>query len=296
MNKLAIMLGGIALGISFNASAQSAIVAQAGSATVTQAEVATFIESLSPENRQRLAADPAQLDLLVRSQLATKTMFNEAKAKGWDQQPKVKLAVEQAEREAVVHSYLNAMSTPPENYPSEADMRAAYAQHQGAFKIPRMEHLAQVYISAAPDGGDAALGQARKTATDVAHKAQAPGADFAALARASSQDRISSARGGDLGFISGDQMVPAVRQSTDAAKQGDVVGPIQTSDGFYIIKVLEVHPAGEAPYEQVKGRIRQTLRQERSHEIVQAYMAKSVGPATVKIDEAALGKALSFVQ
>jgi parvulin-like peptidyl-prolyl isomerase len=283
MNKLAIVMSGIVLGVSFNACAQSTIVVQSGNASVTQADVATVVRSLSQENRQRLAADPAQLDGLVRSQLASKAMYNEAKAKGWDQQPKVKQAVELAEREAVVGTYLVSVSTPPASYPSEAEMHTAYEQQQAAFTVTRMLHLAQIYIAAAPHADEATLGQARKAAADVARKAQAAGADFAALAKANSQDRSSAPRGGDMGYIAADQMVP-------------VIGPIQTSDGFYIVKVIDVRPAGVAPYVQVKEQIRVALRQQRARAMAQSYMTKAVGTGEIKIDEAALGKALSMVQ
>lgn len=296
MKKLAMVMSSIVLGVSFNACAQSTIVVQSGNASVTQADVATLVRSLSQENRQRLAADPAQLDGLVRSQLASKAMYNEAKAKGWDQQPKVKQAVELAEREAVVGTYLVSVSTPPASYPSEAEMHTAYEQQQSAFTVTRMLHLAQIYIAAAPHADEATLGQARKTAADVAHKAQAPGADFAALAKANSQDRSSAPRGGDMGYIAADQMVPVIRQSADNAKQGDVIGPIQTSDGFYIVKVIDVRPAGVAPYTQVKEQIRLALRQQRARAMAQSYMTKAVGTGEIKIDEAALGKALGMVQ
>ena len=154
----------------------------------------------------------------MRSTLAQKAVLAEAKAKGWDKQAQVQAAVEQARREIVVRSYLASVNAPPADYPSDAELQSAYDKNRAAFTAPRALHVAQIYIAVPPNADAATLDKARKQAADLASRAR--GGDFAALAKANSQDKASAANGGDLGFVPDQLMVPAVRQAADALKPG----------------------------------------------------------------------------
>jgi foldase protein PrsA len=82
----------------------------------------------------------------------------------------------------------------------------------------------------------------QNTANDVAARAK-KGEDFAALAKQYSEDTKSNTAGGELGWLSRGQFVvnnvsiPEFDNAAFAAKKGDIVGPVQTSIGFEIIKV-----------------------------------------------------------
>ncbi len=69
-------------------------------------------------------------------------------------------------------------------------------------------------------------------------QAAAPGADFAALAKASS-DGSEAAQGGDLGWIAHYQVSAELEKAVFAVPVGGVSGVVKLSDGLYIFKVLE---------------------------------------------------------
>lgn len=89
--------------------------------------------------------------------------------------------------------------------------------------------------------GDTSLNAAAKSKADgILKQAQAPGADFAALAKKYSQDS-SAANGGDLGFFSRGQMVKPFSDAAFATKPGQIYPKIvQSQYGFHIIKVNAV--------------------------------------------------------
>ena len=70
---------------------------------------------------------------------------------------------------------------------------------------------------------------------EVAAKAKAEGADFAALAGEYS-DCPSSAKGGDLGRFAPDQMVAAFSEATERLAVGEISNPVETQFGFHIIR------------------------------------------------------------
>jgi len=62
-------------------------------------------------------------------------------------------------------------------------------------------------------------------------------ADFAELARLHSEDS-SNVKGGDLGWLSPGDTVPAFERAMDALDPGQVSGPIQSPFGWHLIQVL----------------------------------------------------------
>lgn len=64
------------------------------------------------------------------------------------------------------------------------------------------------------------------------------GDDFAALARAHSDDTGSAANGGDLGWANPGQMVPEFEKAMNALKPNQLSQPVQTPFGLHLIQVL----------------------------------------------------------
>ncbi|AOK21016.1 peptidylprolyl isomerase [Burkholderia cepacia] len=282
-------MGGLLLSVPLMAAAQDDVIANGPQASVTQSDIAALLKAAGDEGRERLAADPAALDQVVRSTLAQKAVLAEAKSKGWDKQAQVQAAVEQAQREIVVRSYLASANAPPADYPSDAELQSAYDRNRAAFTAPRALHVAQIYVAVAPDADAATVDKARKQAADLANRAR--GGDFAALAKANSQDKASAANGGDLGFVPETMLLPAVRQAADALKPGQVSAPIQTPAGFHVVKLIDVRAAAPRPLADVKEQLRAMLRAQRTQQNAQAYLAKLA--ANAPINEDALKKALA---
>lgn len=84
----------------------------------------------------------------------------------------------------------------------------------------------------------AADAQAKSKAEDVLKQAQAPDADFAALAKKYSQDS-SAANGGDLGFFGKGQMVKEFEDAAFGLQANQLSGLVKSQYGYHIIKVTD---------------------------------------------------------
>jgi peptidyl-prolyl cis-trans isomerase SurA len=69
------------------------------------------------------------------------------------------------------------------------------------------------------------------------------GADFAATAKAKSDDPSAKDNSGDLGFFTSLQMVYPFESAVYSMKVGEVSMPVRTRFGYHIIKVMESRPA-----------------------------------------------------
>lgn len=64
------------------------------------------------------------------------------------------------------------------------------------------------------------------------------GADFGDLARANSEDPVSAANGGDLGWINPGDLVPEFEQVMNSLQPGEISQPFRTQFGWHILQVL----------------------------------------------------------
>lgn len=69
------------------------------------------------------------------------------------------------------------------------------------------------------------------------------GADFAKMARDSSEDPSAKENGGDLGYFTGLQMVYPFETAAYNTKPGQISMPVRTRFGYHLIKVADVRPA-----------------------------------------------------
>jgi peptidyl-prolyl cis-trans isomerase SurA len=77
------------------------------------------------------------------------------------------------------------------------------------------------------------------------------GADFASLATQFSQDTMSAAVGGDIGWVRADEVDPAIARELARVGQGDaakgkVVGPVQGTGGIFLDRIEDTRTSDEA--------------------------------------------------
>lgn len=65
------------------------------------------------------------------------------------------------------------------------------------------------------------------------------GEDFATVARANSQDTLSAANGGDLGWMNQGDTVPGFEDAMNRLAPGEISGPVKSQFGWHIIQVQE---------------------------------------------------------
>ena len=98
------------------------------------------------------------------------------------------------------------------------------------------------------------------------------GADFAALAKANSEDTGSKANGGKLTISKGQTVAPFDKTAFEL-KTNDISKPVKTEFGFHIIQPLgETKPAKVTPLAEVKTSIKQQLEQTKKNEAMTKWV------------------------
>jgi len=109
------------------------------------------------------------------------------------------------------------------------------------------------------------------------------GADFAELASERSSGP-SSVQGGDLGYFTGEQMVPSFAEAAQALEPGNYTqDPVQTEFGWHVILVEDKRPKAPPSFEQVAPQ----LTQEMQGAAVESHIAGLRADADIEVMEAA---------
>jgi peptidyl-prolyl cis-trans isomerase SurA len=85
------------------------------------------------------------------------------------------------------------------------------------------------------------------------------GEDFATLALANSQDTLSAANGGDLGWVNEGDTVPAFEAAMNRLEPGEISGPVKSQFGWHIIQVQE-RRAHDSTEEYERSKVRNLIR------------------------------------
>jgi peptidylprolyl isomerase len=279
----------LAAGVVFPATAQEPV-GRLGSIALTSADVRRLVEAEPPEARARIAASEDLLDRLVRTELVRRALLAEAAREGWDKRPEIAARIERAREQVVVTTYVNALVRPPAGYPTEAEVSAFYDANRASLMLPRRYRIAQIYLARPPGGDKTAADAAAKRAAEVAEKARAPGADFAALAKESSQHAESAARGGEMGWVAEANLVPEIRPAVTRLAKGAVSEPVPTARGWHVVKLLDVAEPSPATLEQARPTIVNTLRLRRARELERAHLDALLAKSPISLDEAELDR------
>jgi len=111
---------------------------------------------------------------------------------------------------------------------------------------------------------------------------------FDDLAKKHSQDSATAAKGGDLGFLSREQVLPEFARVAFSLKPGEVSDPVKTPFGFHVIKLMERKKGQPASLDQVKGQLQRRLLEERQSQRFQAWMKELEAGAKITKDESLL--------
>lgn len=264
-------------------------VARLGNQQVSPEELQALLAAVPSQTREQLRGNREALERWIRSRLAEKAVLEQADAQGWAQRPDVVRQTRAATEQIVFRDYLQSVSQVPADYPSAAELQQAYDAGKANWQTPALYRFSQIFLGVNEPQN---LEAVRKQAAELSKKAQASPADFAALAKEFSQDRLTAERGGDTGLQPLQQLVPEVRGAVARLKVGAVSDPVQSSAGFHVIKLTEQQPARTATLDELRDQLTQALWAQRQEQIAQAYLDGMLNTATLSIDGAELNKVL----
>lgn len=151
----------------------------------------------------------------------------------------------------------------------EADFQRYFSEHAADLATPEQRHLRNIVV------------RTKSQAEQVAERART-GTDFGALAAENSLDRATREQQGDLGLVGSDQLEPDYGRTAFTSAAGSVFGPVQTSSGWNVGRVDEIHPAIPRTYEQARDEVVQMVRDTRIADTWNGWLDRQLAKADVR--------------
>ncbi|MEJ5300280.1 MAG: SurA N-terminal domain-containing protein [Thermodesulforhabdaceae bacterium] len=141
---------------------------------------------------------------------------------------------------------------------TDDELKNYYEEHRKDYHQDKAVHARHVLFRVDPDAPSEQVEAVRKKAQEILNLAKA-GQDFATLAKNYSEDPGTAMNGGDLGYITESQVIKEFADAAFAMKAGEISDLVQTPFGFHIIKVEDVRPERDLPFDDVKNNIKEKL-------------------------------------
>jgi len=277
-----------------SSKSSSPVVAKVGDQVITADEVKERLNETSPFLRARYNTVERKKEF-VENLIRNELLAQEAVRQGFDKSPAVKEQMKRAMIQELIKHQLDEKLTGADI--SEDEMRKFYQAHIDDFVKPERARVYHIFLPATTAKEKA---QAKKKALALlkdisAREKKGEMSAFQGVAQRESKDMASAAMGGDLRFLSRDDLARAYgKEMADAAfdiiMPGAIAGPVETEKGVELIK-MQVKTVGmNHSFEESKDSIRQRMARERRSRDYDEWIKKLREGTAVSIDDAELAK------
>ena len=233
------------------------LVATVNGTEIHRSDIEMFYHSLPPQ-LQQIPIDQI-FSQLVERYVDQKLIGQAARKTGVAERPEVKQQIALLTESVLTQAYMD------DKIRQQVTESRLHEEYQKAVALePKREEVRAQHI----------LVKTKEEAEQVIKELKA-GGDFAAIAKKKSIDP-SGRSGGDLGYFTRDQMVPAFSEAAFKLKPGEyTTEPVQTQFGWHVIKVEDRRVAGARKFEDMADELRQTLSEKAYEGVVKDLRAKS---------------------
>lgn len=283
MKKVVLFLGIAILLIGFTGRSnaeEKEIFAKVGDKVITRADFDNYLKVYASKDRFDVSK-PGTKENILKVIVSRMALAEIAMKKGLDRTEETKKAVELA-----VNSVLSAVLIDNEVTQkisvTEDDIQLYYKMKQDEFRKPEMVRARHILVKVDKNDSEDDKKKAKEKAEELLKRIKA-GEDFAKLATEFSDDRSSKPKGGDLGFFPKGKTVKPFEDAAFSLKPGEISDVVESKFGYHIISVEEKKDESLQPLEELKGKIKQKIFEERRASMTKDYMEQAMKDANVEI-------------
>jgi parvulin-like peptidyl-prolyl isomerase len=253
-----------------------------GTESLTRSQFEQLIDSLPPQVKNETAT-PAGKRRVAERLAEVKSLAQEARKRGIPQKPTVVNQLKLQEESILANALYQDLMTSLK--PGDSEVLAYYDSHKPEYEQAKARHILIRFkgsrVPARAGAKDLSEEEALAKARELRERLE-KGEDFAALAKAESDDTGSGANGGDLGFFGRGRMVPPFEQAAFSLEIGKISEPVKSQFGFHLIQVQE---RSYRPIQEVRAEIEKKQQSEAANLAIKAIR----NTAAVKLDSGYFG-------
>jgi len=260
----------ILLALAITAPARAAVLATVGKKQITDQDLRGALSQFTDAQKGNILKDSLNRRQILSNLIEQEVLIQEAERQRLADDEKLKASVEAFKKQQMVALLLDKNLS---SRLSEAAARKFYDQNKTLFSTDqvRAKHI---------------LTQTESEAREVLKQVREPKADFQKIAEKVSRDPSAKNNRGELGYFTHDQLAEEFTKAAFQASVGDIVGPVKTTYGYHIIRVMDKKVGKIQGFDEVELKVRGMLRQR----LASDFVSKLRNQSDVKVDDKAIEK------
>ena len=242
--------------------------------SISLEEFHQFTEDQSLEGKMRLLSEKGLRDFLENYVITRELLYQEAKKKGFEKNPDMRVKVENFKRMMLIDALMEEILKGKTEV-SESEIQQYYKENPDRFTEPLEIKIRHIFVTSEPALKEVLMRLSQKE-------------DFSKLASVYNLDK-SREDGGNLGWIKRGQLAPSFAQFEDAAfslkNKGETSEVVQTGLGYHIIQLDERRGAVLRPYDKVKESLRFFLQTKKRQDTYLQYVKELKSKAKIVVNE-----------
>jgi peptidyl-prolyl cis-trans isomerase C len=233
---------------------------------LTKEQFETFLRGLPEQQKKKFDTPEGRADLAKRL-MQEEIAYEEAKKLDLAKKPDVKTQIDAATRTILVSAYLKDY-VDSKATPTDEEVHQFYDTHQDLYTSLETIRAQQIFS------------KSKSKLDDLKERVEEGGEKFSTLATLYSEDGITKADGGDLGYFNPGGYIRGVGYSQtfqDAVAKmetGKIYGPIKWEQGYSLVRVNDRQPAKLRPYDEVRDEISARLAREKLDNVRETHFAE----------------------
>ncbi|MEN8729439.1 MAG: peptidylprolyl isomerase [Desulfuromonadales bacterium] len=273
------------------AAEEAKVVARIGDRVYTIEDFQRWME-LNPEDRQEaVAADDKKKAGMLNQIITNMVIADVARKQEFDRLPDINEKMKYVINGFLSLEYIERVVAAEVSLTQE-EIKVYYEENIDKFSTPEQVRARYISIKIDAEMDETAKQGARKKAEEILTRVR-NGGDFAALAKEYSDDQASRNRGGYLGWFGRGSMLPEFEAAAFALQSGETSEVVESSRGFYLIKVEERKEGEVKPLEDVRQMIEGPLLVEKKREAINNFVQQAMQDAGAEVYVEALQRQAS---
>ena len=283
--KFAVVMSLLACGVPQAASAEQVLL-ESNQVKITSLDFEAEMLRIPVEHREEFLTSKVRIRKLLENMLVNKTLAEQARKAGIDNEPLMKKRLELAADKLLSQEQVNRSVDSLKLPNFEPRARELYKISTEKYTLPTKVHASHILVDSKNRTDEEAL----KRIQEARVKALA-GKSFDALAQEYSDDPSAKENKGDLGFFEAGKMVKPFSGAAFALNTpGEISEPVKTQFGYHIIRLHEKQAAKLRPFEEVKEEIVKGLRDKHVADYRNEQIGKIISDPSLKLYEEAVDR------
>lgn len=246
---------------------------------ITESDFAAEINKISPFAKNQFSGAEGKRRMLERM-VQNELLYTAAREKGYQNSAEVREQLEEYERNLLIREFYRS-EVQERVVVDEAAISGYYDENQDKYVEKARVKVRHVLCETSEDA-------------DAIRKELLSGADFRAIAREKSKDKLSSRRDGLLGNIIQNGYIPtvgkdeAIQEILFAMGEGEISEPVESRKGHHIFLVEERTEGRTKDLEEVQDLIKGELKREMLSAAMEATLEELHATYSVEYQDAAI--------